>query len=123
MSFATVVNCMDGRIQLAVIDYVKKRFGADHVDNITEAGPVACLSGARDSPESDSILRRLEMSVVAHESRGIAIVAHHDCAGNRQPREKQIQQLDCSVGFVGQKYSDVEVIGLWVDENWFVREV
>jgi len=39
MSFYTAINCMDGRVQLPVITYLQKRFGVEHVDSITAAGP------------------------------------------------------------------------------------
>ncbi|HOP76783.1 MAG TPA: hypothetical protein PLD05_04790 [Thermogutta sp.] len=47
MSFATVVNCMDGRTQGPVISYLKERFGVDYVDNSTEAGPDGLFSPVR----------------------------------------------------------------------------
>jgi len=39
MIFCTAVNCMDGRVQLPVINYLKERFSANYVDMITEPGP------------------------------------------------------------------------------------
>ena len=43
MKFATAVNCMEGRTQLPVIAYLKKKFEVDYVDMVTEAGPVKIL--------------------------------------------------------------------------------
>jgi hypothetical protein len=37
MSFCTAINCMDGRVQLPTITFLKKHFGIEHVDCITEA--------------------------------------------------------------------------------------
>ena len=37
--FAPAINCMDGRVQLPVIAYVKAHYSVDHVDMITELGP------------------------------------------------------------------------------------
>jgi len=34
MSYCTVINCMDGRVQLPVIKYLKERFDVDYVDSI-----------------------------------------------------------------------------------------
>jgi hypothetical protein len=45
MTFCTVVNCIDGRVQLPVIEFLKNRFGVDFVDCITEAAPVRILAG------------------------------------------------------------------------------
>jgi len=44
MRFCTVINCIDGRIQLPVIEYLKIRFNVEYVDTITEAGPNLILS-------------------------------------------------------------------------------
>jgi len=43
-SFAAAINCMDGRTQIPVIDYVKRRFRVDHVDMITEPRPIRILA-------------------------------------------------------------------------------
>ena len=75
MSFCTVINCMDGRVQLPVIEYLKNKFEADFVDTITEAGPVAILAEKKDSELADSILKRVDISVNKHKSVGIAVVA------------------------------------------------
>ena len=37
--FYSAINCMDGRVRLPVISYLRERFGVQHVDVITEAGP------------------------------------------------------------------------------------
>ena len=46
--FCTAINCMDGRVQLPVIQYLQKRFNVDFVDSVTEAGPNLILSEAED---------------------------------------------------------------------------
>ena len=44
MSFCTVVNCMDGRVQLPVIRYLQDRIEVLYVDSVTEPGPVRSLA-------------------------------------------------------------------------------
>ncbi len=56
MSFCTVVNCIDGRVQLPVINYLADYFDVDYVDSITEAGPVAILAEKQSSDIAESIL-------------------------------------------------------------------
>ena len=36
--FATSVSCMDGRIQIPLINWIKENFSVDYVDTITEPG-------------------------------------------------------------------------------------
>jgi carbonic anhydrase len=90
MRFCTVINCMDGRVQLPVNRYLQKRFNVKYVDSITEAGPNLILSEEKSITSIQSILERLKISIENHNSAGIAIVGHHDCAGNPAPQNDQI---------------------------------
>jgi len=123
MVFCTAINCMDGRVQLPVINYLKRRFEADYADMITEAGPIRILAEQKDGEKIISIMNRLEISVSNHSSKAIAIVGHFDCAGNPVSKEKQIEQIKQSVQFIKDQLSDVEVIGLWVEETLQISEV
>ncbi len=123
MRFCTVINCIDGRVQLPVISYLLKRFNADHVDSITEAGPNLILSEKKNSASSKSIFEKLRISIENHNSMGIAIVGHHDCAGNPAPRDIQIMQIKKAIRVLRQIYRNMEIVGLWVDDNWQVHEI
>jgi carbonic anhydrase len=123
MSFLTAVNCMDGRVQLPIISYLKERFGVSYVDVVTEAGPVRPLAEGQESREVESIVSRVNVSIQKHKSKGIAVVAHHDCAGNPAPEARQHEQLHAAVDYLASRYPASEVIGLWVDGSWIVHEV
>jgi len=123
MKFCTAINCMDGRIQLPVIQYLCKRFSVEWVDSITEPSPNLILSEKKDNLLVQTILRRLDISVNKHKSVGIAIIGHYDCAGNPATREDQVNQIQKSIEMIGQYYPDIEIIGLWVDGKWEVREI
>ena len=76
-----------------------------------------------ESAESDgtrSILRRVKVSVDAHGSELIAVVAHADCAGNPTGEEEQRRQIARSAEYLAQTFPGVSVIGLWVDDRWTV---
>jgi len=123
MSFYTLINCMDGRTQLPVIEYLKKRFKAAYIDSITEPGPVKILAENSNSTLTESIFNRVDISVNKHKSTGIAIVAHFDCVGNPTEDPVQKKQLKTAINVVLGKYPNLPVIGLWVDENWIVSEI
>lgn len=123
MEFCTVVNCMDGRVQIPVINYLKNRFDAKYVDSITEPGPNYLLAEQRDFSLLHSIEQRLKISVQKHNSGAIAIVGHHDCAGNPTPEDIQLGHIAKAKEWLKQKYPKTEVIGLWVNENWEVAEI
>ena len=123
MKFCTVINCMDGRVQLPVIMYLQKRFNVEYVDSITEPGPNLILSEQKNSVSIQSILERLKISIERHNSVGVALVGHHDCAGNPAPPDDQLSQIQKAINFLRQKYKKIVIIGLWVDESWKVHEV
>jgi carbonic anhydrase len=114
---------MDGRVQLPVIEYLQSRFNVQYVDTITEAGPNLILAEQNNTALLHSILERLKISIEHHHSKGIAIVGHYDCAKNPASREDQIVHISNAIKFVRQIYPDIEIIGLWVDENWRVFEL
>jgi hypothetical protein len=114
---------MDGRVQLPVIRYLLERFSVDCVDSITEAGPNLVLSEQKNNVTAQSILERVNISVEKHHSVGIAVVGHHDCAGNPAPQDDQIVHIQDAIRFLRKRYENVEIIGLWVDEDWEVHEV
>lgn len=121
--FATAINCMDGRTQIPVNEFLRAKYGVDYVDTITEPGPIKFLSENKDEATIASIKSRVHISVAKHGSRYIALVGHYDCAGNPVDRETQrIQTLE-SAKIVQAWGFDVEIIGLWVDENWQVSEI
>jgi hypothetical protein len=123
MSFCTAINCIDGRTQLPVISYLKRRFGVEYVDIISEPGPNLLLARGGDSPAIDLLFKGLQISIDNHHSVGIAIVGHHDCVGNPSPREEQMLQLGKAVSVLRRRYSEQTVIALWVDEEWRVHEL
>ncbi|MBN2416011.1 hypothetical protein JXO52_09225 [bacterium] len=123
MRFCTAVSCMDGRIQVPVIEYLQLRYNVEYVDMITEAGPNAILTSSDNHALTDSILKRIEISLTAHNSVGIAVAGHHDCTGNPVPKEDQLSHIEESVYFLQKAFPDTGLVGLWVDRNLSVSEV
>ncbi len=123
MKFGTVINCMDGRVQIPVIEWIKNNFDVEYVDVITEPGPDKILATSTD----DLILRRLqskaEISVKVHRSKLIAVVGHFDCAGNPVTEEEHKLQIIESVKKIKSWDFDTEILGLWVNENWVVHRI
>ena len=122
-SFVTAINCMDGRAQIPVIEYLKKERKVEFVDMITEPGPNRILAEKKDHSAVMSIKKRVEISAMKHGSKVIAIVAHHDCAGNPVDKEKQIAHIRDAIKTIRGWGFQMEIVGLWVDENWKVNEV
>jgi len=121
--FVTVVNCMDGRTQLPVIEFLKQKYSADFVDSVTEPGPIKILSEQTNKMLVESIKSRIGISMEKHGSKVVALVGHYDCGGNPVGKDKQLLQLEDSVALVKSWGLDIEVIKLWVDENWQAHQV
>ena len=118
--FATAINCMDGRTQLPVNEWMKEKFGVDFVDTITEPGPNGVLTNNK-VPLVSSIKDRVLISVNGHGSRTIALVGHHDCAGNPGPKEMQLDHVMKGVDVIRSWDLPVRILGLWIGENWNVE--
>ena len=122
-TFCTVINCMDGRVQLPVNKFLKMYFKAEFVDTITEPGPILILSKQTNKKLVNSILRRTEISVLSHKSKGIAVVGHYDCLGNPSKKKEQIVQIKKAIKFLKKRFSEKEIIGLWVNKKWEVSKI
>lgn len=114
-SFVTAINCMDGRAQEPVFRWMARRLNADHVDMITEPGPVAILSKGSNRTLIDSIHARIGISLGAHGSNVIAVAGHADCAGNPVEDQVQFKQIKRSAAALRRTYPDARIIGLWVN--------
>ncbi len=113
-SFATGILCFDGRIQTPVIEHLRSLFQAPHVDHITRPGAVRLLSGQLDHLTED-LLADVAFSLDRHRSTQIAVVAHHDCAGNPETDTRQKGQLREAERLLTARFASAEVIALFFD--------
>jgi len=119
--FATAINCMDGRVQIPVIEHIKNNYGVVYVDMITAPG-VNKLLAECEHIAIEAIKKCVEISVNVHGSKLIAIVGHYGCAGNPTDKETQLKHILAAIKMVGSWGFNVKIIGLWVNENWRVCE-
>ena len=80
-TFATTINCMDGRALAATHTWLKANYAVDYIDSITEPGMDAWIQSVSDEGRV-SLKRKIEISTKGHGSRIIAVVGHDECAGN-----------------------------------------
>jgi hypothetical protein len=59
MTFATCLNCIDGRVQLPAINWITEKYNVKYVDMITEAGIDGFL--ADENLDINSILKQIEI--------------------------------------------------------------
>ncbi|HEX6967686.1 MAG TPA: carbonic anhydrase, partial [Micromonosporaceae bacterium] len=58
--FATVLTCIDGRIQRPLDEWVRQRLDVEYVDTITEPGPDAVVAGGGEQ-QLAALLRKVEV--------------------------------------------------------------
>jgi len=122
-SFATAINCIDGRVQQPVTEYLKWRLGVAYIDLITQPGPDVVLAQMIDYEAIRSIKKRVGVSIQQHGSQHIAVIGHHDCRGNPVDAGTHHSHIQSAIQSVRIWYRDVEVFGLWINESWEVEEL
>jgi hypothetical protein len=132
-NFVVAITCMDGRIQQAVLNFIKHRYGAGFIDLITDIGPNRLLAVKKaDFRHGEktfldgiwamfvikSIRERLKVSVHKHHAKMFFIVAHDHCAGNPAHKEEQLVHLREAKKTVESFGFRKEIILLWVKNDW-----
>jgi hypothetical protein len=120
--FATAINCIDGRVQVPVIDWIKFHLNVDYVDLITEPGPDKAITSGSDITYN-SIYEKAKLSVKTLGSQSISIVAHHDCRANPITKEKHIEMILKCVEVIEKWRLGVRILGLWVNEWRYVEVI
>lgn len=123
MSFCAVINCLDGRTQLPVNNFLMQRFNVKYVDMLTDAGPLGILTNEPDSPRAQLFIERVNIVIRVHDIKELAIAGHWDCRGNPVPREKQLEQQRDVVLRYRKIFPQLTIIGLWVGEDGTVEEI
>ena len=118
--FATSVSCMDGRIQIPLINWIKENFSVDYVDTITEPGIDKLVA---DNTDLESIKLKVGISINKHESELIVVSGHYDCAGNPVSNEEHITQIKKGIEVISSWNVGVKVVGVWVDDTWKINTV
>ena len=121
--FGTAINCIDGRTQEPVLDFMKQKYNIDGVDMVTFPGVDGVISNGENSDEITFIRRAVSISIEKHGSRIIAVVGHFDCAGNPGNREHHYAHIRRAVHEVFSWNLDAEVVGYYVNDKQQIEEV
>ena len=123
MTFGTTINCMDGRVQPQVHDYIKTHYNVTYVDTITSAGPSKLLAQNIDVNTINNIHERTDISIYQHGSTVIAICGHTDCAGIKDDDETQKVFIQEACRRYRELYPQCIVIGLWLNQKFTVEKI
>lgn len=118
-TFATALNCMDGRTQEIVVKKIKEFAGVDYVDMITEPGVDGILAKNENLSLLEWVLTKVKISTEKHGSKYVAVVGHGDhCAGNPVDKDQHFKDIATSVGLVRSWVGpDVKVVGLYTESD------
>lgn len=115
---ATCLNCIDGRVQLPILHWIREQYHIDFVDVITAAG----IDGVLASQDNiDEIIRSIDISINVNKSVRIFIVGHYDCRGNLVDEKTHYEHIIKSVKRLKTHWPELEIIGLWVNCHWQVE--
>ena len=118
--FATSITCMDGRIQVPIIEWIKENYDIDFIDTITEPGVDKKIL---DNPIFESIKTKATISINVHKSTMIFVSGHYDCAGNPVSDDEHKSYIKKGVEMIKQWNPEITIIGLWINEHWTVEKV
>jgi len=120
MEFATCLNCMDGRVQLPVINWIRENYIVKFVDMITEPGIDGIIS---DKNNIETIIEKIKISLYKHNSNIIFLAGHYDCAGNPVDDKTHKENISKGVERLKQIFPTFSIIGLWVSKRWIVEKI
>ncbi len=121
-TFATAINCMDGRTQKPVAEWVQSNYLVEYVDMITEPGCDKVLSG-ENITLINQIKSKVEISVKAHKSSLVVVAGHYDCAANLVTKDVHVIQIQKAVTTVKSWELPIQVAGLWVNDKWEIEQL
>ena len=113
---AVCLNCIDGRVQIPVIHWIKQRFDVDFVDMITEPGMDEFIADCNNSMED--INRKVRLSVKNNNARIIVVTGHFGCIKNPVSESVHKEQIQKSVERLKNDFKELAIVGLWVNSDF-----
>jgi carbonic anhydrase-like protein len=121
--FGTAINCIDGRTQEPVIDFMKEKYHLDGVDMVTFPGVDGTISNKENSDVIELIHNAVSISIEKHRSAIIAIIGHFDCAGNPGDAEHHYAHIRKAVAEISTWNFHAQLVGLYVNDKREIEEV
>ncbi|GAA1909413.1 hypothetical protein GCM10009716_19220 [Streptomyces sodiiphilus] len=109
--FATMLTCIDGRIQAPLSEWAKSHLEVDYVDTVTEPGPDSAI-GSLGEEGLAALVAKVRVSQRAHGSGVLVVAGHSDCAGNPVADEEHHRQLRQAATQLAALLPDLRIIAL-----------
>lgn len=130
-TFATALNCIDGRAQAAVESWMRENIGVDHIDQISEPGVDRLLADG-DTSIMGPIRSKVGLSVQQNESQVVVIVGHNNYT-DAPESVRYISGYGCADTHRGDIHRAINrvaswkipahILGIRLDEQWKVEVV
>jgi hypothetical protein len=117
--FAVVLNCIDGRTQQPLLDWVRRELDVRHVDVVTEPGVDGVLARGDDTA-LQGLLDKVCVSRLAHGAVALVVAGHHDCAANPGDADAHAADLTRAAAAIRQALPELPVRAVYVDHTWDV---
>ncbi len=126
--FGTAVTCMDGRAIAATHEWMKKTYGVEFIDTLTEPGMNGWLCQNRTNEELKHMQNKLKISIINHGSRVVTVGGHAECAGFPVSVAEHRVAIDKAVTLVKRMLQEftqdqVTVVGLYSEERWVADQI
>ncbi len=121
-TFATTINCIDGRAQGPVSQWIRDNFHVDYVDTVTAPG-VDDIIAERSDAEIQSIVNAAAVSINAHHSGLVVLAGHANCAGNPVSDTEHAAHIKKACDRLSGLQWPVRVIGVWVNHDWQIEKI
>ncbi|MBU0467744.1 MAG: hypothetical protein KKD07_05405 [Candidatus Omnitrophica bacterium] len=118
---AVCLNCIDGRVQLPVINWIMGHHKVDYVDMITEPGMDGLL--ADNNNPIEEINRKIRISIKNNNANMIFVVGHHDCRANPVKELVHKDQILMAVKRLKPVFSEMPIKGIWVNSEWKIVQL
>jgi hydrogenase maturation factor len=119
----TVVCCIDGRIQIPVVEFLRNLWNVEWVDVVTEIAPERLLSDGNEEESVRRIHENITASLVQQLEARLAVASHSGCDCNNVPDEEKREMVRASVRILREAHQDASIIGVWVDETGTVSQL
>lgn len=117
--FAVLLNCIDGRTQQPLLDWVRRELDVSYVDVVTEPGVDAVLARGDDATVQ-VLLDKVCVSRLAHGAVALVVAGHHDCAANPGDAASHAADLTRATTALRQALPELPVRAVYVDSTWSV---
>ena len=118
--FAVLLNCIDGRTQQPLLDWVRRELDVTYVDVVTEPGVDAVLARG-DDWTVQALLDKVCVSRLAHGAVALIVAGHHDCAANPGDAAQHASDLTAAVEALREALPELPARGVYVDDSWTVQ--